>query len=335
MKDIKLSICIATYNRANFIGETLESIVRQINDDTEIVIVDGASPDRTEEVVKHYQSICSQLNYHRLPKKGGVDQDYCKAVEFAAGEYCWLFTDDDMMKQGAIATILSLINNHKQYSMIVVNAALYSSDLTRRYKDKILNILTDQEYTAIRGDQDKFFQDTANYLSFIGCLIIRRRLWNERNKEKYFGTEFIHVGVIFQEPMPENILVIAEPYISIRLNNSQWRNRALKMWLISWPQLIWSFTQYSENIRRCVCPKYPSMQLRKLLYYRAMASYSVKEYFEYIKPYSNRSWSRLPARIIASLPGVFTNIFLILYATIRQRIWMLIELKSSKFYYWH
>lgn len=39
----RLSICIPTYNFGEFIGETLDSIVCQATDETEIVIVDGAS----------------------------------------------------------------------------------------------------------------------------------------------------------------------------------------------------------------------------------------------------------------------------------------------------
>jgi len=38
---IRLSICIATLNRAAFIGETLESMISQATGDVEIVIVDS------------------------------------------------------------------------------------------------------------------------------------------------------------------------------------------------------------------------------------------------------------------------------------------------------
>ena len=54
MKKPLLSICIATYNRANFIGETLDSIILQLTEDVEVVIVDGASTDNTREVVESY-----------------------------------------------------------------------------------------------------------------------------------------------------------------------------------------------------------------------------------------------------------------------------------------
>jgi abequosyltransferase len=47
-----LSICIATLNRARFLKETLARILGQASDEVEVVIVDGASSDGTEEVVR-------------------------------------------------------------------------------------------------------------------------------------------------------------------------------------------------------------------------------------------------------------------------------------------
>ncbi|MBS0570647.1 MAG: glycosyltransferase, partial [Proteobacteria bacterium] len=47
---IKLSLCIATRNRGDFIGETLQSIAVQCDkyrEDVEIVVLDGASTDNT------------------------------------------------------------------------------------------------------------------------------------------------------------------------------------------------------------------------------------------------------------------------------------------------
>lgn len=328
---VLLSICIATYNRADFIGATIESIVSQICDDIEIIIVDGASPDNTHQVVLNYQRLFPQIKYYRLPEKGGVDRDYCKAIEFANGMYCWLFTDDDTLDTNAINTVLTAIKT-EEYALIVLNARLCSRDLVHCYRNKFLNFDSNREYTCIE-EQEQFFRDVANYLSFIGGVIIRRDLWNERNKELYFGTEFVHVGVIFQKKIDEKILVISNPFISIRMNNSQWNSRAFKIWIITWPQLIWSFSSFSESSRRNVCPRYPSQNLWNLLYYRAMASYSVSDYKNYIKPYSNTFFSKILALIIALLPGVLVNLFFILYASIRRRYWMIEELIKSRNYF--
>lgn len=52
--DIKLSICIGTFNRSAFIGATLESIVSQATSECEIVVSDNASNDDTWKVVSEY-----------------------------------------------------------------------------------------------------------------------------------------------------------------------------------------------------------------------------------------------------------------------------------------
>jgi glycosyltransferase involved in cell wall biosynthesis len=173
-----LSICIATYNRAEYIGETLESIIPQITDEAEIVIVDGASTDDTGNVVKRYVEGCRQINYILFPSKGGVDQDFCKAVEFAKGEYCWLFSDDDLLKPDAISTILK--EAIKGYSLIVVNAQVMTSDFSKIIEKKRLLIDTNEVFSC--SEIERLFNRTVEYMSFIGCVVINRDLWMQREK---------------------------------------------------------------------------------------------------------------------------------------------------------
>ena len=49
---MKSSICLATYNGERFIGEQMESILNQINNDDEIIIVDDCSNDNTVNILK-------------------------------------------------------------------------------------------------------------------------------------------------------------------------------------------------------------------------------------------------------------------------------------------
>ena len=55
-ESIKLAICIATYNRGKFIGEILDAILSQIQPGVELIVVVGASPDNTPEVMEQYSS---------------------------------------------------------------------------------------------------------------------------------------------------------------------------------------------------------------------------------------------------------------------------------------
>ena len=53
MKTPILSICIATYNRADFISETLNSIIPQLDDDVELQVYDPKHMVKKEEICMH------------------------------------------------------------------------------------------------------------------------------------------------------------------------------------------------------------------------------------------------------------------------------------------
>lgn len=100
-----LSFCIPTFNRGAFIGETLESIIRQAESNIEIIIVDGGSTDNTAKVVEDYRSRFANIYYYRQSFNAGVDRDMAASVRLAHGEYCWLMSSDDVVAPGAVARI--------------------------------------------------------------------------------------------------------------------------------------------------------------------------------------------------------------------------------------
>src|ERR1700678_404910 len=103
---MRLSICIPTYNFGPFIGQTLESILPQLEEGVEVVVLDGGSTDETTAVVESLQERHPGLRYQRREERGGIDRDMARTVDLARGEYCWLFCADDVMKPGAIRRML-------------------------------------------------------------------------------------------------------------------------------------------------------------------------------------------------------------------------------------
>jgi glycosyltransferase involved in cell wall biosynthesis len=311
----QLSICIATYNRAAFIGETLESIISQLTDDVEIVIVDGASTDNTEDVVRVYLNRDERIRYERLPAKGGVDRDFCRAIERARGRYCWLFPDDDLLRPTAVPTVLA--KTREGFSLIVVNAQAKTPDFSEILKERFLALNSDVAIGS--GDMDQLFERTAAYLSFIGAVVIRRSLWMERNAENYWGTEFVHVGVIFQAPLPGPALLVAEPLITIRYGNAQWTSRAFSIWMIKWPHLLWSFKDVSDRAKQHVMSREPWRNLKEVLYYRAIGAFDYVEFATLLRHNACPWWWKLGALCIAMLPGVVVNtVCRILFSLVRK-----------------
>jgi abequosyltransferase len=89
MKQYLLTICIATYNRADCLAVTLDNIVSQVDafNDVEVLVVDGNSTDHTEAVVSKVNSVHRHLKYIKLKEKGGVDKDFDIAVQNSSGRY--------------------------------------------------------------------------------------------------------------------------------------------------------------------------------------------------------------------------------------------------------
>ncbi len=326
-----LSICIATYNRVDLIRQTLDSIIFQIRDDVEIVVADGASTDGTAEVMRRYQEQCPSLRYYRLPVKGGVDRDYCHAVSFARGEYCWLMTDDDIVKPGALDTILALLP--RRYSLIVLNAEVWDRSLSRRLDLKRLRIPTDTFYEP--SSREKLFIETANYLTFIGAIVIDRALWNDRIKEPYIGTEFIHIGVIFQKDLPHGAYVVADPCLIIRFGNAQWSPRHFEIWQIKWPRLIWSFPGIRDKAKARISLRDPWKNMVILFLERACEGYTIHDYKKHIESHLDSCLRLFIAKMIALSPGEVLNLIAVIFFSIVRsydRVFFH-RLVTSHFYY--
>jgi glycosyltransferase involved in cell wall biosynthesis len=267
----KLSICIATFNRASFIVETLDSIVPQLDDDVELVVVDGASSDETPRLMAEYTSRYPRVRYLREPTNSGVDADYDRAVGYARGEFCWLMTDDDLMLRCAVSRVRAELSDG--LDLLVVNSEVRSRDFSKLLKTRTLEIEEDLTYRP--GDEELIFRRTAQYLSFIGAVVVRRSYWLARDRAKYYGSHFIHVGVLFQRPAVGSVKVLAGPALCIRFGNASWAPRGFVIWMKKWPELIWSFDHFSEPARREITARRPYHDVRHLLAQRALGTFSV------------------------------------------------------------
>lgn len=310
----RLSICLATRNRAGFIGQTLDSVLGQMQSGVELVVVDGASSDKTPEIMERYQALHPGLRYYRQPSNSGVDQDYDKAIGYATGDYCWLMTDDDLLRPGAIARVLAAID--KQVDLVIVNTEARSADLSQTLKPRLLDIEQDRDY--LPGESEKLFLDAASYLSYIGGVVVRRKFWDGRNRAAYYGSLFVHVGAIFQSPPIERVSVIAEPMISLRFGVPGWTARSFEIWFIKWPELIWSFSDFSESARSKVYPREPWREPRRLIFYRATGAYTLAEYRRFLADRVGGA-TGVACLAVAMIPGVLANAMASIYCAVAKR----------------
>ena len=196
VRSFKLTICIPTYNFGPYIGETLASIVTQLVPTVEVVVLDGGSTDNTAEVVRSFFKDGLSIRYVRQETRGGIDRDMARSIDLAKGEYCWLFSSDDIMKPGALKRVLAELDS---------GLDLYLCGLT--LCDKRMSPIVDHKVSsapwgtvfqlAKAEDRQRYFaaaQTTTAFFSFMGALILRRIRWLDYTlDESYVGSCWAHV----------------------------------------------------------------------------------------------------------------------------------------------
>ena len=109
-----LSICIPTYNRADYLATTLESIVGQNGfAKVEIIISDNCSSDRTREVALEYvNKYPGQIIYNRN-EKNLIDGNIPKVLSLGHGDFLKLQNDTAPLRPNALELMLETIQSAK------------------------------------------------------------------------------------------------------------------------------------------------------------------------------------------------------------------------------
>lgn len=330
MTRCRLSICIATRNRCGLLLETLDSVRHQVDDTVEIIVVDGASTDGTPQALARLAPAFPQLRYFREKSNGGIDRDYDKAVTYASGDYCWLMSDDDLFLPGSVSRVLGAADS--QPSLIVVDAQVRDASQCEVLLERRLEIAHDRIYAA--GQMEELFLATARQLSFIGSCVVKRALWIERDRDAYFGSFFVHIGVVFQAALPQGAVVLRRPCLSIRYGNASWTSRSFEIWMLHWPGIVWSLPTITDAAKGLVVAKAPHESVRELVLLRSKGSYSWTEYVRWISPSQSAKGRKLIAAGIAIVPGVILNLLAVAYvlAFSRARKFALVDLMDSRYF---
>ena len=182
MPHISLSICIPTYNFAKFIGQTLDSIIPNLREGVEVIILDGGSTDDTTHVVAQRREDFPQIQYHRQEFRGGIDRDIVKVISLAQGDYCWLISADDIMIPGAIDKVLNSMKS--KCDIYLCEQILCSYEMKPIKKHPIFNHITTPEVFHLKNilQRQRYFshaRTTEAFFSFLSGPIFKIDVWKK------------------------------------------------------------------------------------------------------------------------------------------------------------
>jgi len=114
---MKLSIVLTTYNLEQYIAECLNSIMPQMTDDCELIIVDDYSKDRTKQIIIDTLKAYNTKNHIRIFHKinEGVSGARNSGTRIAQGEYIAFIDGDDTVGRNYINEITKAIKSKNDY----------------------------------------------------------------------------------------------------------------------------------------------------------------------------------------------------------------------------
>jgi len=113
---VKVSVCIPTYNSAEYLRECIESASSQTFKDIEIIVSDNASTDSTCEIVRSFTD--SRIRLHRLEKNMGMAFNFNHAASLAQGEYIKFLCSDDFLDPACLARQVDMLEESPQAVMV-------------------------------------------------------------------------------------------------------------------------------------------------------------------------------------------------------------------------
>ena len=112
-----IEIFILSYNRADYITATIQSLINQSVHGFDIIVLDNGSTDHTEDVVKQYFD--KGVKFVGSSENLGFEFNFGRAQRLASKEWVIAFHDDDLMHPRQIETFLKAVNESDTITLAV------------------------------------------------------------------------------------------------------------------------------------------------------------------------------------------------------------------------
>jgi glycosyltransferase involved in cell wall biosynthesis len=123
--DAAITIITVCRNSAVTIGRTIESVLAQKEPDVEYIVIDGASSDGTQQMVRSYGAA---IDHFVSEPDLGIADAFNKGISLARGAIIALINADDALLDGALAAVRSYLEAHPEVSVVHGDVLLYHGE---------------------------------------------------------------------------------------------------------------------------------------------------------------------------------------------------------------
>lgn len=131
---ISFSILIPAY-KAKYLNECLDSCLAQTYDNFEIIVVNDASPENLDAVMKPYEGE-GRIKYYKNEKNCGAENvvdNWNKCLNYASGMFVICMGDDDFLGKDALMEYAEAIQKYPQVKVFHARTIIVDANGGREY----------------------------------------------------------------------------------------------------------------------------------------------------------------------------------------------------------
>ena len=147
INDDLVSVIMPAYNSEKYIGEAIESVLNQSYKNWELIIVNDASCDNTESIIKEYAAKNSKIVLISLKENKGVSNARNIAISSAKGRYIAFLDSDDIWTSDKLTKQISFMKENN-YSFTYHSYILFDTSMNRDY-GKVIKVPNSINYSGL------------------------------------------------------------------------------------------------------------------------------------------------------------------------------------------
>lgn len=124
MENNLVSIIVPCYNQAQYLPETLQSVLNQTYMNWECIIINDGSPDNTEEVALEWTRKNSKFKYLKK-ENGGLADARNYGIKASSGEYILPLDSDDLIATTYIEKAVKILDKHIEIGIVYCDASFF------------------------------------------------------------------------------------------------------------------------------------------------------------------------------------------------------------------
>lgn len=184
-----LTIIVPVYNTIKYLKRCIDSLLKQADNEMQILLINDGSTDNSEEILKEYEKNNSEIIKYYKKENAGIADTRNFGISKAEGKYIMFVDSDDYIKE-------NLINDLRQYILKGIDIVKFKLErvnedgqVLERVNGPIFNDFTGEEAFNLLAFSDVLLDSPCVYA-------FKKELFTENDFKFKVGTEHEDFGLI-------------------------------------------------------------------------------------------------------------------------------------------